>query len=62
MTNQRKTDENQTKNPFSSERYFSVQREWYYYARGMNDEPFAYGPFPDKDTAIFDCEERFIKL
>lgn len=59
MSNQRKTDEEQTKNPFATERYFSDESGWHYYARGMNDEPFIYGPFADKDTAIFDCELRF---
>ena len=47
---------------FYTDRYFNTGEGWYYYARGFQGgESFVVGPFIDKDSAIKDCEQKYIR-
>lgn len=63
MVHKRKDDNNNVEysDLFMTERYFSENGEWFYFARAIGDEPaFILGPFFTKDAAINDCDQRFI--
>lgn len=65
MIHKRMTDEDgkEFSDLFSSDRYFSENGKWYYYARGFNDgEPFVIGTFYTKADAIENCKNRFSEL